>query len=348
MTSDLLIGTYTESLPHVDGRADGILTARFGGEGLTGIELAARVTNPSWVTVSADGSRVYSVSETAPDGGVAAFARDARGSLTALGTESSGGAEPAHLTLDPSGRFLVVGTYGGGSISVFALADDGSLGERTAFVQHEGHGPDPARQEAPHVHQLSFDPVTGDLAVVDLGLGELRFYTFGADGGLALRPEATIVIGAAGPRHLAFHPDGRHAFVVNELENTLDVLRRTGDRFEIVAGAATRQPDARGESSAAAVRVSAGGASVFVTNRGDDTVAVFAFDGEASAVELVRTVDARGRAPRDLVVSPDGTRILLANQDSGDVGVFVFDEKTRALDFVSLTRVPTPVCLHFV
>jgi 6-phosphogluconolactonase len=348
MTSELLIGTYTESLPHVDGRAGGILTARFDGERLTEVAVAAPVANPSWLTASTDGSRVYSVIETAPDGGVAAFARDARGALTPLGAASSGGAEPAHLTLDPSGRFLVVGTYGGGSISVFALADDGSLGERTAFVQHEGHGPDPARQEGPHVHQLSFDPVTGDLAVVDLGLGELRFYTFGADGGLALRPEATITTGAAGPRHLAFHPDGHHAFLVNELGNTLEVLRRGGDRFEIVAGAATRPPHARGVSFTAAVRVSAGGASVFVTNRGDDTVAVFAFDGDASTVELVATVDARGKTPRDLVVSPDGTRILLANQDSGDVTVFAFDEETRVLDFVSLTRVPTPVCLHFV
>ncbi|MFF1635418.1 lactonase family protein [Leifsonia sp. NPDC058248] len=348
MTSELLIGTYTESLPHVDGRAEGILSARFDGERLIGVEVAARVTNPSWLTASADGSRVYSVIETAPDGGVTAFARDARGSLTPLGTASSGGAEPANLTLDPSGRFLVAGTYGGGSISVFALAADGSLGERTAFLQHVGHGPDPTRQEAPHVHQLSFDPVTGDLAVVDLGLGELRFYAFGDDGSIALRPDATVVAGAVGPRHLAFHPDGRHAFLVNELANTLDVLRRSADRFEIVATAATRSPDARGESAAAGVRVSAGGASVFVTNRGDDTVAVFAFDGEASALRPAGTVDARGRAPRDLVVSPDGTRILVANQDSGDVTVFAFDEGTRVLDFLSLTPVPTPVCVHFV
>ena len=180
------------------------------------------------MTATADGTRVYAVIETAPDGGVAAFARGADGTLAPLGTASSGGAEPAHLTLDPSERFLVAGTYGGGSISVFALADDGALGERVAFVQHEGRGPDPERQASPHVHQLSFDPITGELAVVDLGLGEVRFYLFGADGELTLRPEATIIVGAAGPRHLAFHPDGRHALLVNELDNTLDVLRREG------------------------------------------------------------------------------------------------------------------------
>ncbi|GAA1448334.1 lactonase family protein [Leifsonia poae] len=366
MDRELLIGTYTETLPHVDGGAEGILSARFDGERVTQVALAAELRNPSWVTASSDGRRVYAVIETAPDGGVAAFSRGADGVLTPLGTASAGGAEPAHLTLDPSERFLVAGTYGGGSISVFALADDGALGERVTFVQHDGYGPDPDRQASPHVHQLSFDPVTGELAAVDLGLGEVRFFVFGDEGELTLRPEATIIVGAAGPRHLAFHPDGRHALLVNELDNTVDVLRREsarggidgaggqgdrasgGDRFAIAMGASTRAADATGDSSAAAVRVSNDGRTVFVTNRGDDTIGVFAFDSGSAAVELVAAVPARVRAPRDLVVSPDGARILVAGQNSRDVAVFAFDEDGRTLDFVSRTPVPTPVCLHFV
>ena len=304
MTSALLIGTYTQKVPDVDGRADGIVSAVFDGEKVAGAEVAAQLANPSWLTTSADGSRVYSVMETAPDGGVAAFARDSSGTLTLLGTASAGGAEPAHLTLDPSERFLVVGTYSGGSISVIALDDDGALGERVAFVQHHGSGPDAARQESPHVHQLVFDGVTGDLVVVDLGLGQVLFYGFGDDGQLTLRPEATISSGAAGPRHLAFHPDGQHAFVVNELGNTVDVLRRNGDRFERAGGASTRPADAVGESTTAAVRVSPTGKTVFATNRGDDTIAVFSFD-PAEGLTLVAAEPTRGRTPRDLILSPD-------------------------------------------
>ncbi|MFF1876746.1 lactonase family protein [Leifsonia sp. NPDC058230] len=347
MTRALLIGTYTQKVPDVDGHGDGIVSAVFDGEMVADAVLAAPLANPSWLTANADGSRVYSVLETAPDGWVAAFARDGSGALSPLGTVSAGGAEPAHLTLDPSERFLVVGTYSGGSISVIALDDDGALGERVAFVQHRGSGPDARRQEGPHVHQLSFDPITGDLVVVDLGLGQVLFYGFGSNGQLTLRPEATISLGAAGPRHLAFHPDGQHAFVVNELGNTVDVLRRSGDRFERVGGASTRPADATGDSTTAAVRVSPSGATVFVTNRGDDTVAVFSFDA-ADGLTLVATEPTRGKAPRDLIVTPDGDRVLVANQDTDSVAVFSFDEETRSFEFLSLAPVPTPVCLRLV
>jgi 6-phosphogluconolactonase len=347
MTRTLLIGTYTQKVPDVDGHADGIVSAVFDGQTVAGAEVAARLANPSWLTTSADGSRVYSVMETAPDGGVAAFARDASGTLVWLGTVSAGGAEPAHLALDPSERFLVVGTYSGGSISVIALDDDGALGDRVAFVQHHGSGPDAGRQESPHVHQLIFDGVTGDLVVVDLGLGQVLFYGFGDDGQLTLRPEATISSGAAGPRHLAFHPDGEHAFVVNELDNTVDLLRRSGDRFVRASSASTRPADAAGASATAAVRVSPSGKTVLVTNRGDDTIAVFSFD-PAEGLTLVASEPTRGKTPRDLILSRDAARVIVANQDSDSVAVFAFDEDARSLEFLSLASVPTPACLRLV
>ncbi|MEY9952025.1 lactonase family protein [Leifsonia sp. EB34] len=347
MARDLLIGTYTQRLPHVDGHADGVLSARFDGTAVVDVTVAAEVPNPSWVAVSADGSHVYAVEETGPDGGVSAFERLADGAMHPLGRVSSGGDSPAHLALHPSGRFLLTGTYVGGTVSVFALAD-GAIGERTAFVQHEGHGPDADRQEAPHVHQLSVDPVTGDVVVVDLGLGEVRWYALSESGALTLRPEATVAVGAAGPRHLAFHPDGRHALLVNELDSTLDVLRRDDDRFERVESVGTRGPDASAAANLpAAVRVTSDGRTVLVTNRGDDTIAVFAFDAEASGLELVEVVAAGGRAPRDLVISPDGDRVLAACQDSDEVSVFAFDAATRALRPLGTTAVPTPVCLAF-
>lgn len=347
MPHDLVIGTYTERLPHVDGHAEGVLAARFDGSEVSGVSVAARVRNPSWVAVAADGSRVYAVAETGPDGGILAFSRSGDGALTLLGEVSSGGADPAHLAVHPSGRFLIAGTYSGGTVSVFALNGDGSIGARTAFVQHEGHGPDAARQEAPHVHQLSVDPVTGDVVVVDLGLGDVRWYALDEDGGLALRPEATVASGAAGPRHLAFHPDGRHAVVLNELDSTLDVLRRDGDRFVRVSTLSTREAGAAGDNLPAAVRFTADGGTVFATNRGDDTIAVFSFDPDVSRAALVATEPVRGRFPRDLVIAPEGDRVLAACQDSDEVTVFAFDPRTRALRFLATSPVPTPVSLTF-
>lgn len=351
MIRDLLIGTYTESLPHVDGRGGGVLGAGFDGHAVHEPALAAAAINPSWVTATSDGSRVYAASETVPDGAVAAFARDASGGLAPLGLCSSGGAAPAHLTLDPSERFLIVGNYGGGSISVFALTESGALGERAAFVQHEGSGSSLDRQAEPHVHQLSFDPVTGNLVVVDLGLGAVLFYAFGSDGSLVELPEERVIIGAAGPRHLAFHPDGEYAFLANELDSTLTLLRRSGRGFEVVSSASTRPMDASGPNHPAAVRTSDDGRTVFVTNRGDDTVAVFAFeaadDGVAAELTLVTSVATQGATPRDLVVAPGGDRVLVANQDGGSVAVFSFDAQSRRLVFLSLTAAPTPVCLRF-
>lgn len=347
MTRDLLIGTYTESLPHVDGHAEGILSARFDGDTVSPPTVAARLPNPSWLAASADGTRVYAVTESSPEGRISAFAREASGTLTPLGDVPSGGADPAHLAVHPSGRLLLAGTYSGGTASVFALEPDGSIGPRTAFVQHEGHGPGPARQEAPHVHQLTVDPVTGDVVVVDLGLGEVRWYALSPEGRLTLRPSATVALGAAGPRHLAFHPAGGFAFLVGELDSTLAVLRREGERFVVASAVSTRPAGATGPNLPAAVRVTADGTTVLVTNRGDDTVAVFAFDALRSSVSLVASVPSGGRSPRDLVVAPGGDRVLVANQDSDGVAVFAFDPGARELRLLDVASVPTPVCLVF-
>jgi 6-phosphogluconolactonase len=281
---------------------------------------------------------LYAVIETVefdgrPGGGVAAYARDPKtGHLTLLNTAQSAGIEPAHLELDPPERFLLVANYRTGSIAVFLRKGDGSLGEMVEHVQHAGSSVHAIRQTGPHAHQILFDPVTGDLLIPDLGLDAVLVYRL-KDGALVERPEARITTApGAGPRHLAFHPDGKHLFLLNELDSTLVVLRRDGD----------------GLNQTSAVRVSKSGNYVLASNRGFDSIAVLAFDASTSSVKLKLVEPSLGRQPRDFIQTPDGQHIVVGNQDSDTVVVFAFDESAPSLKFVSQTDVPTPVCLRFV
>ncbi len=243
---------------------------------------------------------------------------------------------------------MLVANYRTGSVSVFAREADGRLGPMTGQAQHEGRSVHPVRQTGPHAHQIVFDPVTGELLVPDLGLDAVLVYRLGDGGTLMERPEARIISApGAGPRHLAFHPDGRHLFLLNELDSTLAVLRRNGDRFVRTNVASTLPAGFTGHNQTAAVRVSASGKSVLASNRGYDSIAVFSFDAEAATVTLRLVEPSQGREPRDFVQTPDGGHILVANQDSDNVVLFAFDEVAPSLTLASATEVPTPVCLRF-
>jgi 6-phosphogluconolactonase len=351
---ELIVGTYTERLPHVDGQAEGIGSCRFEGGTIGPVRLLAPTRNPSFVVLSPDGSRLYAVNETVefedqPGGGVTAFARDPRsGELTRLNSRPSAGVEPAHLELDPTGRFLLVANYRSGSVAVFALEADGSLGPMTDHDQHSGSSIDPVRQTGPHAHMILFDPVTNDVLVPDLGLDAVLFYTLSSEGKLTEHPERRIgTRRGAGPRHLAFHPDGNHLFLVNELDNTAEVLRRTGDGFKAINVASTLPAGFAEHSQAAAIRVSPSGRTVLVSNRGEasDTIALFRFDPDQGSLELLESVPSGGREPREFVFSPDGRFVIVADQDSDVLVVMEFSDDEPGLHQISSAPVPTPVCL---
>jgi 6-phosphogluconolactonase len=355
-TSRLLVGTYTEKLPHVDGKAAGILGAPYDGDTIDGSAVLAEVRNPSWLAVSADGRFVYAVVETVefegqPGGGVAAFARDQdTGALTELNTRPSAGVEPAHVAVDPSGAYVLVANYRSGSVAVFAIEPDGSLGEMVDHRQHEGSSAHPKRQTGPHAHQVLFDPVTGHAIVPDLGMDSVLFYDFGADGKLTeLLSSRFVAVPGAGPRHLAFHPDNEHLFLLNELDNTLVVLRRKGDTFVQEHVASTLPVGFDQHSQGSEIRVAASGRYVYTSNRGDlDSIAIFEFEAESSTVTLRHIEPSLGAEPRDFVFSPDGTHLVVANQDSDNIVTFLIDESGPTLTHVSTTEIPTPVCLVFV
>lgn len=352
----LIIGTYTETLDFVRGTAEGILSAPFDlATGAVGpVTVAARLRNPSYLALSADGGNLYAVSETEsfgdqPGGGVAAFARDrAAGRLTELNAAPSAGPSPCFVSLDRTGRFVLVANYGtdAGSVSVYGIGPDGRLGPQTDHVAHAGSGPDPERQAGPHAHMIVSDPVTGAVLVTDLGADTVVVYRLDAAGRLgADNAERLATPPGTGPRHLAFHPSGEYLFLVNELASTIVALRRDGHQFTVASRVSTRADSTSGDNLAAAVRVTPSGRHVLVSNRGDDSVAVYRFDPAAGGLSLVGHVATPGACPRDLVVAPDGRHVLVACQDSDLIASYPFDDATGQLGDPVVTSAATPVCL---
>jgi 6-phosphogluconolactonase len=355
----LVIGTYTEDLPHARGQGLGIYTADF--DATTGrigpVSLLAAARNPSYLTTSASGETLYAVAETLTfegheGGGVTAYARDREtGSLTRLNARPSGGASPCHIAVEPTGQYVLTASYGTdsgpGSVSVHQLTGDGSLGDLTDHVQHTGSGTHLARQAASHPHMIASVPRTGQILVADLGIDAVVVYTLDQAG--RLTPAASARLAAtpgAGPRHVACHPGARHLFVVNELDNTVATLRCGDGRFGQLHRTSTLPPGA-GSSAAGAIRVSRSGRHVLVSNRGHGSVSVLRFSAATSSLTFTGTTPSGGEQPRDLVVTPDGRHVVIANTDSGLLVSAAFDDGTGAMRPVHSTSVPSPACLVF-
>jgi 6-phosphogluconolactonase len=352
----LIIGTYTEQLPHVNGKADGVLGASF--DPLSGrigaVATLAAARNPSYLAASASGEHVYAVHETEtfedrPGGGITAYARDpGSGHLSPLNARGTEGESPCHVALDRTGRFVLAANYGldAGSVTVYRIAPDGRLGDMTDHVTHSGTGRDPVRQASSHTHMTTSDPVTGDILAADLGSDTIFSYTLDSAGRLSPRTSANLPAEpGAGPRHLAFHPDGRHLFVVNELDSTACVLRRDGDRFAVTDRVPTLPAGADGPNLAGAIRVSPSGRHVLVSNRGHDSLAVLRFDPAGASLSVAGITPAAVECPRDFILGPDGHHVIVAGQDSDQLACFAFDDDNAALRLLHTADAPTPVCL---
>jgi 6-phosphogluconolactonase len=373
---ELIIGTYTERLGDVAGQADGILTAGFdGAQGRIGpASTLATTRNPSYLAIAESGRNLYAVNETLTfdghdGGGITAYARDTgTGALAELNSRPSLGPSPCHIALDRTGRFVLAANYGtdGGSVTVYPVVPGGGLGDVASHIGLTGSGPDPGRQASSHAHMIAVDPVTGDILVADLGSDSVLVCTLDPAGRLTARDGARLAAApGAGPRHLAFHPDGRHLFVLNELDNTVCTLRREGAGFVLAhrvttlpAGTGTaaggdpgsedpgsEDPGAATGSLAAAIRVSPSGRHVLVTNRGHDSIAVLRFDPGSQALSPVGHTASEGEFPRDLIVTPDGRHVIVACQNGNLLASFAFEDGTGALAPRHTAAVPTPVSL---
>jgi 6-phosphogluconolactonase len=351
----LLVGTYTETLPHVTGTADGILGATYDPRtgAVSDVTVLARTRNPSYLAVDQDGRHVYAVNEThtfedQPGGGVTAFARDpATGALSQLSSRSSEGVAPCFLAVD--GRVLLVANYDSGSMTAVSIEPDARLGPELARVQHQGSSVNPDRQAGPHVHMVSPDPVSGDILVSDLGLDAVLTYQL-TQSGLTERPGTRFAAPpGTGPRHIAFHPDGQHLFVVCELASVVLTLRRADGQLVLAHVASTLPPGAESgpPNLAGAIRVTPSGRYVLVSNRGQDSVVMLRFDAEAPALTLAHAQPSGGAGPRDFCLTPESDRLIIAHQDSSNLVVMDLDEDRAELRPRSATEAPTPSSVLF-
>jgi 6-phosphogluconolactonase len=349
------VGTYT------DKGSKGIYAYRFdpvSGE-LSDIGLAATTDNPSFLAVASDNRFLYALNEInnfkgGPAGAVSTFSIDRNsGKLTQLQQVSSQGPGPAHLSLDRAGKYVLVANYDGGSIAVFPIEKDGTLGTRTAFVQHAGSSVDKDRQAGPHAHEIQATADNKFVLVADLGLDELLVYRFDAKTGALspANPPYVKVAPGSGPRHFAIAPNGKFVYLVNELSSTVTVYSfdPSSGRMGELQSISTLPQDFKGENTTAEVTTDASGHFLYASNRGDDSIAIFAIDQKTGKLSFVDRVKTGGKEPRHFTFDPTGNWLFAENQNSNDIRVFRVDRKSGRLTSTSHTmQVNSPVCLVFV
>jgi len=343
-------GTYTKA-----GGSEGIYTAGFDeGSGKLGEPvLAAKVASPSFLTIAPSGKTLYAVSETAgADGGrVTAFRILASGLLEKLNDQSSGGDGPCHVSLSSDGKTLAVANYGGGSVASYRIGDDGALSAPVSVIQHTGSSVDPKRQKEPHAHSINFSPDGRFAYAADLGTDRIYLYAVDPATSALKRAGETVITPGSGPRHFSFRPDGQFAYVINEMTlkvNTFRVDAASGALTE-VQSLSTLPEGTDPVGSTAEVVAHPSGKFLYGSNRGHDTLVVYAIDGATGQLTWVENEPIRGKTPRNFVVSPDGKWLLAAGQQSDSVAVFAIDARTGALEFGdSQIKISSPVCIRFL
>jgi 6-phosphogluconolactonase len=347
----VFVGTYTDT------RSQGIYVLRLNletGE-LTDTGNRAESVNPAFLTLNTAGDVLYSVNETsttgtATSGAVSAFAVDpASGALRFLNQQLSQGTSPCHLSLGLDGKALFTANYSSGTVTMLPVLADGRLGEPCSTLQHRGKGPNAQRQEGPHAHSITPDPASGLLYACDLGLDRILVYRAVAGALVPAAPTALATRAGAGPRHLAFHPGGLWLYVVNELDSTVSVFTRNDakDSFGTaeVQGLSTLPAGTAVTSHCADIHVHPNGRFVYASNRGHDSIAVFAIDPANGTLRALGVDPVLGKTPRNFALDHSGRWLLAASQDSDVIKVFAVDaDSGRLADSGHAVEVPKPVC----
>jgi len=348
----LYVGTYTS------GKSEGIYGYHMNDLGGLTRFTSIMSVNPSFLTIDRSRRFLYAVNEVGeflekPGGAVSAFAIDpVTRNLRLLNEQATQGADPCHLSVDNRKRTLLVANYTGGNVSVFPLRSDGTLGMVAEVKQHEGSGPK-EQQKGPHAHCIIFDRSERHALAADLGIDKVMIYQFNrATGKLspAKQPFAELKAGA-GPRHLSLHPSGKFLYVISELDSTTSTFKyneREGT-LTMIETVSTLPSDFSGTSYCADVHVSPSGEFLYGSNRGHNSIVVFAIDQRTGKLTLVEHVSTEGNWPRNFTIDPYGRFLLVANQRSDNVVVFSIHPGTGRLTPTGVNeQIPSPVCLKFL
>ena len=351
----LFVGTYTRTT------SEGIYVYRM--DNSTGVLERVAVTggikNPTFLALSPDNSHLYAVAEInehcgRPTGAVYSYSVSPdSGDLAYVNQQSTGGPGPCHLTVDATGAHVIVANYQGGSICVLPIQTDGSLGEMSEFIQHEGSSVIPHRQREPHAHSVNLDPNNRFIYAPDLGMDKVMIYQLDLDSGnlLANKPAFVQVAPGAGPRHFAFHPDGTRAYVLNEIGNTVTAFNwdpESGslEEFQTVT---TLPADFLETSHTADLHIHPNGRFLYGSNRGHDSIAIFEIAPDTGGLTPRGWASTQGRTPRNIAIDPSGQFMLAENQDSDSIFTFRINDETGMLITTgSVIKVPMPVCIKFL
>jgi 6-phosphogluconolactonase (cycloisomerase 2 family) len=347
------VGTYTE--PDRGGRGQGVhvyAMDQASGE-LAPLQVVPGVANPHFLALHPGRAFLYSTNG-GDTSAVSAFAIDrASGRLTPLNRQPSPGPGPTHLAVEPGGRWVVVANYAGGSVALYPLVADGRLGPHADFRRHDGPtGPNTRRQDGAHAHVAVFDGSGERVLVCDLGLDRTFVYRLDAAAGRLVPndPPFAPAHPGAGPRHLAFHPSGRVVYVINELDSTISVFGYDGatGRLEPRQVAPLLPEGWSGENIAAEVVVHPSGRFVYGSNRGHDSIALFAVEAADGRLRAIGHQPTGGRTPRHFDLDPSGRFLYAANQDSDNLVVFRVDDANGLLTATGhRVEVGTPSCVLF-
>ncbi|APZ44793.1 6-phosphogluconolactonase [Polaribacter reichenbachii] len=341
--TEFYIGTYT------DGESKGIYKTSIDDKGfLSKIELVAETKNPSFLTKSKDNKALFAVAETAEKGkGFVKSYKIEKNHLKQISISESGGAGPCFVAINDE-NYILTANYGGGNVGLLQADASGKLSELLNVQQHTGKGTT-NRQRKPHAHSAWFHPTKKEIIAVDLGTNELWFSTIDKkENKLVLaNPSKLNMAEGAGPRHLTFHPNYKWIYVLNELNNTVSLVKEKNDFYEIDASISMIPENFTAFSKAADIHISKDGKFVYASNRGHNSIVIYKVNPENGKLSLVGYESVKGESPRNFSLTPDDKFLLVVNQDTNNIISFKRNSETGKLTFVSEISAPKPVCILF-
>ena len=358
LTADEAIWVYLGSYANGDDRGITLCKLDRANGKLEKVKVFGGHRNPAFLAIHPSKKFLYASNEIrdfkgGSAGSVTSFSIDPKtGELAQLNQVSSKGAGPCHITIDAGGKTLLVANYGGGSVASFRISEDGSLSEAVSFFQHEGSSVNERRQKGPHAHSINVDPANKWAYAADLGLDKVLVYKLSKNGKLKPNdPPFAKTEAGGGPRHFNFHSSGKFAYLNLEMTSKVTVFAhdaKTG-ALKPIQTISTLPKDFTGNNSTAEIRVHPSGQFVYCSNRGHDSIAVFAINQETGKLTLVEQELSGGKTPRNFCLDPSGAFLLAANQNTNNVAVFRVDAKTGALTPTgSSIESLKPVCVRFL